>query len=274
MNRQSRVSLQERLRCIFIDDHGIGKDQNKKKEKSKLRATRSFPGNSNIACQLGKSEIICRPEHLYQSSSNSLKRSQANITTYLFRNSIEDADKRKRYNNNKVKLGPTRSCPYYKKNSPMCFNRNTSLTELILPNNKDSNFYYCNLETNKITTCKIASEVITKEPKLSNNEPLKHQTNYYPQKSLCTSCLYHTKGVVSCCTCYWCLEALCYHCVAKDDIGTNSIVQNALTVEGSKTNVLKRLAICISCIPYLPCLCLYPLLNGVLDYCIDKNSDI
>nr|XP_047141120.1 uncharacterized protein LOC124816124 [Hydra vulgaris]XP_047141126.1 uncharacterized protein LOC124816124 [Hydra vulgaris]XP_047141131.1 uncharacterized protein LOC124816124 [Hydra vulgaris] len=254
MNNQTRT-LQERIKNNFIDN---GIDQAKMKIKTKLRVTRSYPFNADY-------QLVSYPESL-----SLIKKSEVNIATNFFRKNDGDGASLQPVGDTyqevkKVKLGPTRSCPYYKKNSPMCFNRNTSLTELILPSKIDSNIYYCNFETDD------RSMVVTKQP--TNYTSINYKTEYYSKQSSLTSCLYYAKNVVSCCTCFWCLEALCYHCVSKDDIGSNHIVKNALTIKGSKLNHAKRLAICFSCLPFFPCLGLYPILNGLLDYCIDKSNN-
>ena len=111
----------------------------------------------------------------------------------------------------------------------------------------------------------------------------KHEDESYKNKqSECTcsndvfcslGCLHKTKSFISCCTCFWCFNSLCYHCVSKDDIGHDTVqIKEALTCKGSVNKNLKRAAISVSCLPFLPCLTIYPLLNKLVEYCIDKKS--
>lgn len=255
MNKQTHESLQELVKSIFNDSNEVNRIKNK--ANNKLGATRSFP--VNVGHQLGNPKVANCPEHFL----NLVKPFKTSLALCLLKSDVSD----QKNQNCKVRLGQTRSCPCYDKNLPMCFNRTTNSTELVLPSNNNSNIFFFKLESNKQDKYKV--EVITKEPLA---EPLScksiiNKTDGCSRQSLCTSCLYNTKDVVSFCTCFWCLEALCYHCVTKDDIGTNNIVKKGLFLNGTK---LRRLAVCFTCLPFFPCLSLYPILNGVLDCCINK----
>ncbi|XP_065654625.1 uncharacterized protein LOC136081252 [Hydra vulgaris] len=252
MNNRTRISLQEQITSIFIDDNNG--TLIKVKEKSKLRATQSTPINANYPLK------IFDNKHL----PSLTKESQENEAG-CFGSSRNAKKKQSEF---MVKMAPKCSCSHCE--NTHCFYQNTSSSssaELILEK-MDSNYYSLNFETFKSKKSSGVSRVITEEPFATSTKNLDNCT----KNTSCTTCLYNTKSVISYCTCFCCLEALCYHCIAKDDIGTNDIVRNGLNLKKSKHDIGKRLAIFLTCIPFFPCLSFYPVLNGILDYCISKKN--
>lgn len=87
----------------------------------------------------------------------------------------------------------------------------------------------------------------------------------------CVDCLRTTQNIVSWCTCHFCLMGACYHCVDKDDVGCTSKSKqwkHYMCCRGSAQQNIRRTAIMVSCLPCMPCLSLYPLLNTILKLCI------
>lgn len=163
----------------------------------------------------------------------------------------------------KTALKLTLSCPNY---------YNTVLNSSLYMNvkeNEESKSYLDYTKQHAIITKQPSKNYLTlnKECQVEVREQNELQRNMI-------GCLYRCKSVISCCTCYWCLNSLCYHCVSKDDIGYNDISIKQLCKcpnNSAKTNI-KCCAIMTSCLPCIPLLTFYPILTGAVNSCIKLLS--
>ena len=178
----------------------------------------------------------------------------------------------------KKTLKATLSCPIYAFNhvyTPSSSATTSPSSRNLIDENPFNSEFWANQSNNKRT-----DTIVTREPtqlRVSNryqsynleNPPEKQAINRSSStKKTCVHCLYKSKGVLSCCTCYWCLNAFCYHCVSKDDIGYNDLyLKDFLQCKGNlKTNV-KRCGITAFCLPCLPLVACYPVINSAIEKC-------
>lgn len=187
------------------------------------------------------------------------------------------------------------SCPGFLSNEPSSPNSPASSIEMSSPSDempmvkhtKHSEMLFPKYYTNKnYTTNNQGQTVITNQPTANykSNQSTRKDVNgntvrsntreNFDNRSKCNSCLYRTKSCISVCTCYWCVNAMCYHCVMHDDdIGyTSPSLKNVCSCDGSLKTNLKKLAILASCIPCLPCLTFYPCLDGAVNMLIKWRS--
>ena len=176
-------------------------------------------------------------------------------------------------------LKATLSCPIYTFNNgytPSSSATTSPSSRNLIDESPFNSEFWVNQSNNKRT-----DTIVTREPtqlRLSNryqgynleNPPESQTINRSSStKKTCVHCLYKSKGFLSCCTCYWCLNACCYHCVSKDDIGYNDLyLKDFLQCKGNlKTNV-KRCGITAFCLPCLPLVACYPVINSAIEKCI------